>query len=186
MKFPKPIFNELKRYYDEKPESVHECSRIYRKRTAEADVYTSAMRLCEALALSTRLVKSRADIPALNEFGGDGRSLLMGRYDYRANLCPHGLGRGARDVAFFLQDHWGRPTDEWLDVERVVQAEHGSNSVPNHLETIFRELKDRIGIVGFFNIKGFPGQGALALFDKTVFIGRPYWDCRTMKFWKLD
>ncbi len=186
MKFPKPIFNELKRYYDDKPESVHECSRIYRKRTAEADTYTSAMRMCEALILSTRMVRSRADIPALNEFGGDGRALLMGRYNYRANLCPHGLGRGARDVAFFLQDHWGRATEQWLDVESVVQAEHGSGSVPLHLETIFRQLKGRLGLVGFFGIKDVSGQGALALFDKDVFVGKPHWNCRTMKFWKLD
>lgn len=184
MKFPKPIFNELKRYYDKRPESVHECARIYRKRTAEADVYTSAMRMCEALALATRLVRSRADIPALNEFGGDGKKLLMGEFGYKANLCPHGLGRGARDVAFFLQDHWGRPTMEWLDVERVARSQ--DQSVPGHLEAIFADIKDRIGIVGFFNIAGFPGQGTLSLFDKTEFIGMPYWNCKTMKFWKLD
>lgn len=186
MKFPKPIFDELKRHYDTKPESVHECSRIYRKTTAEADVYTSAMRMCEALALATRLVRARADIPALNEVGGDGRSLLFGDYGYKANLCPHGLGRGARDVAFFLQDNWGRPTQEWLDVRTIFDTETKDRSVPTHLETIFKELKDRIGIVGFFNITGFPGQGALALFDREMFIGTPYWECRTMKFWKLD
>jgi hypothetical protein len=185
MKFPKPIFDELKRYYETKPESVHECSRIYRKTTAEADVYTSAVRMCEALVLATRLVRSRADIPALNEFGGDGKSLLLGRYGYKANLCPHGLGRGARDVAFFLQDNWGRPTSEWLDVQSI-RASIEDKSVPTHMHAVFSNLRDRIGIVGFFNIRDFPGQGALALFDKDTFIGKPYWNCRTMKFWKLD
>lgn len=184
MKFPKPIFSELKRYYATKPESVHECSRIYRMKTAEADIYTSAMRMCEALVLATRLVRSRSEIPALNEFGGDGKSLLLGPYGYKTNLCPHGLGRSARDVAFFLQDNWGRATAQWLDLNLVPAGE--DPNVPTYQEAVMSALSERMGIVGFFNITAYPGQGALALFEKDTFVGETYWHCKTMKFWKLD
>ncbi len=186
MKFPKPIFDELKRHYDERPESVHDCSRIYRKKTAEADVYTSATRMCEALVLAVRLVVARADIAALNELGGNGRRFLLGNFGYKANLCPHGLGRGARDVSYFLQDHWGRPTKEWAEVSTTRDTADKDAGADAQATAIRGDLRGQTGIVGFYGISGFPGQGALSLFERDQFIGNAYWNCRKITFWKLD
>ncbi len=183
MKFPKPIFLDLQRVYDDNPEGTHQCSRIYRYADRNvAEAHTSVVRLCEALVLAVRLVRFHQDIAPLNERGGDGRDLLFGRFGYKANLCPHGLPRGARDFAHFLEDHWGRPSKAWRDLPKTdVTTQH----VPEYQEKIFGELKDERGLVGFFDLDEYNEQGGFALFDRHEFVGTPYWQCRSIKFWRL-
>jgi hypothetical protein len=183
MKFEKPIFDELQLEYQADPESVHDCSRIYRK-DPEIDVTASAVRMSEALVLANRLVRTRADISALTSEGGSGDGFLLGRYGFKANLCPHGLARGARDLAYFLQDHWGRPTLTAEEFDYHTTEVAGGGLTP--LDLVKARFRDLTGIIGFFRIDGFAGQGHIDVWDGSRTAGKAYWSCRKVIFWKLD
>ncbi|MEZ4314694.1 MAG: hypothetical protein R3F14_42305 [Polyangiaceae bacterium] len=112
MRFPKPAFDDLVANYKTDPESVHDCPRIYTKNPI--NINTCAIRITEALVLANHLIESRVKIAGLTTKGGTGKGFLLGNYGYRANLCPHGIGRGATDVGYFLTEHWGKPNHTWL------------------------------------------------------------------------
>jgi len=186
MKLNKPVFDELKLHFQTKPESVHHCSRVVARKGLHRDICTSAVRMCEALVLANRMVSSRAEIATLTNSGGDGRGFLLGRFGYRASLCPHGLGRGARDVADFLSEQWGRPTFEHEGIDLSPRPEDADAQQLSASQQIEQQLQGRIGLLGFFAIEGVPAQGHLDLWDQHHAIGKAPWRCRHVVFWKLD
>ena len=99
--------------------------------------------------------------------GGTGEGFLLGRYGYRTNLCPHGLGRGAADVAYFLQEHWGRPNHAWRGAHKDAPA----------------ELIDKAGLLFLIRIPGHDGQGIVDMWDKKKVVGAAHWKA---EFWKAD
>lgn len=177
MKLPKPAFDELRLHYKVSPESVHDCPRIYRKDLG-LDLNTSALRMTEALMLANRLVESHAAIASLTSAGGSGKSFLLGRYGYKANLCPHGIARGAADVVYFLKDQWGRPTHSWRDLEPYARG-----TLP---EIVQQTLGDRTGLIAFLKIDGHDGQGHLDLWEKKRAVGTTYPTARKIMFWMLE
>ena len=165
MKFPKPAFADLLASYKTEPESVHDCPRLY---TKPVSINTCAIRITEALAIANRLIASRAKISQLNRGGGDGSAFLLGKYHYKANLCPHGIGRGAADVAYWLREQWGAPTFEWKKPD----------SAPD-------KLSDLTGVLSFIKIPGYDGQGHMDVWNKSDAVGHAYWDSAKVFFWKL-
>jgi hypothetical protein len=184
MKFPKPTFDELLLHYKTNPESAHDCPRIYVK-DPQPNVNTCALRMSEALVLANRLARSRAEISGLTSAGGNGKRFLLGLYAYKANLCPHGIGRGAADLAYFLQDQWGTPT--YSTRENDAQREKFLQD-PNVQESALvpPQVSSKRGVIAFIKIDGYDGQGHIDLWNESAAVGHAYWRCRKVSFWKLD
>ena len=123
--------------------------------------------MSEALVLANGLVPDRAHILRF-ETGPDGKAPLLGDYGYRTNLCPHGLARGAADLAFFLQEHWGQP----MTFERLTEAPGA--------------ISDTTGLIAFLTIDGVKAQGHVDIWFKTACLGEEHWPARTIMFWKLE
>ena len=133
---------------------------------------TSAMRMSEALCIASGLLSDRTTLLGLAE-RGDGKSLLLGRYGYRADLCAHGMARGADDLAYFLFDNWGRP-----DV--IDRPDPEAEELP-------RPVRHNTGVIAFVDIVGEEKvRGHIDVWNKTSAIGKAYWNCRKALFWKLD
>jgi len=167
LKFPKPLFAKLLSNYKTAPTSVHECKLIDPTQSA---INTCAARMSEALAIANDIVASRSEIAALGTGKGDGTSHVLGKYGYGnfGRLCPHGIGRGAQDVAAFLAHHWGARTMGWSK----------QPSVPDTIQGL-------AGIVAFMKVPGFSGQGHIDLWNKTGPVGHDHWDAETIWFWKM-
>lgn len=161
MRFPKPFFSDLVANYRVDPSSVHTCSITFPN--------TCAIRITEALVLANHLLPSRAKWSQLPRATG-GHGLLLGKYDYKNNLCPHGFGRGARDVADFLREHWGRPTLYWKAQE---------NDEPP------AAILGKTGVVSFIKIPGYSGQGHMDVWNGDAAVGHAYWSSASIWFWQL-
>jgi hypothetical protein len=168
MPFPKPVFQTLVASYSTDPESVHDCPTIHTKNPI--NVNTCAIRMGEALVLANGLVESREAITALAH-GGDGRRFLMGPYGYPALLCPHGVARGAHDLATFLREQWGAPDASW-------GPQASEDAAPDDVQGLF-------GVVAFINLPGFSGQGHIDLWDGGAPVGHAYWNAAQILLWTL-
>jgi hypothetical protein len=173
-KFAKPVFSELLSNYRTDAASCHACAVID---PTQSTVNTCACRMSEALVLTNGLVKDRLEIAKLGNGKGDGTAFLLGKYGYGTSantgrLCPHGIGRGAQDVASFLKYHWGMRTLGWA-------------AQPTH-ESAPANVQGKTGIVAFLTIPGFDGQGHIDLWNKTACVGHGYWASKGIWFWQLD
>jgi Type VI secretion system (T6SS), amidase effector protein 4 len=166
-KFIKPKFEQLLAAYSTEPSSVHACSLLD---PTKPGINTCAARMSEALLIANAIVKTRQDIAKLGNGKGTGRSFLLGRYAYptEARLCPHGIGRGARDMADFLRHHWGRPTHTFQSITEAPD-----------------ELSTHTGVVAFIKVPGFSGQGHIDLWNQTAMVGHGYWDAGEVWFFQL-
>lgn len=174
LKFPKPVFADLLDNYKVPSDSVHTCAVIDPTQSA---VNTCAARMSEALVLANGLVTDRGAIGRLGTGRGDGTKLLLGKYGYgttanTGRLCPHGIGRGAQDLAAFLRYQWGERTLGW-----AAQATH--DSAPEN-------IKGRRGVVAFLTIPGFSGQGHIDLWNVDRCVGHGYWASNAIWFWTLE
>jgi len=169
VQFSKPSFDALLASYDTDPESVHACPFIHTR--DPVNVNTCAIRLGEALVLAAGLVADRDAIAALTRGSGDGRAFLLGRYGYRALLCPHGISRGAHDVADFLRAQWGEPSVRW-------DAQEEGQTAPD-------DAKGRKGVIAFVGIPSFGGQGHIDLWNDDGPEGHQYWNSREILLWEL-
>ncbi len=169
-RFPKPSFDALVANYEVDPESVHDCPFLYKKNPISLN--TCAIRMGEALALANNLVESRADITALNAAASGGASRLLGKYRYAASLCPHGISRGARDLADFLRSQWGSPSLSWT-------AQDDEKSVPEDA------LGER-GVMAFIKLPDFAGQGHIDLWNGDDAVGHAYWNAQKIYLWRVD
>jgi hypothetical protein len=169
VQFSRPSFDALLASYETDPETVHACPFIHTK--DPVNVNTCAIRLGEALALSAELVADRDAIEALTRGSGDGHAFLFGRYGYRALLCPHGISRGAHDLADFLRAQWGEPTRRWV-------AQEGVEAAPDDAQG----LK---GVIAFVEIPTFGGQGHIDLWNDDGPVGHQYWSAREILLWEL-
>ncbi len=167
MRFAKPSFDQLLKNYNVEPETVHDCPRIYTKNPV--NINTCAIRITEALVIANGLIENRVKIGALTTKGGDGKGFLLGKYNFRANLCPHGIGRGATDVGYFLVEHWGKPNHTFL--------------APGEMP---KELDGLTGVLCFAKIPGYSGQGHMDVWNKTAAVGHAYWDSQKVMFWKVE
>lgn len=166
-KLPKPKFASMLSNYKTQPTSVHDCKLIDPTQDA---INTCAARMSEALVIAAGLVKSRAEIGNLGNGKGDGTSYLLGKYGYGrfGKLCPHGIGRGAQDVAAFLAHHWGSRTRGWTAQEKAPD-----------------NVKGKKGIIVFMKIPGFSGQGHIDLWNDDKAVGHDYWNAETIWMWDL-
>jgi hypothetical protein len=123
--------------------------------------------MSEALVLALGLATDRASL-LRHTTSVDGKAPLLGDYGYRTNLCPHGLARGASDLAYFLQEHWGQPAS-FESLTEPPQA-----------------IVDTTGLIAFLTIDGVKAQGHIDLWDQKQILGRAYWPARKVMFWKLD
>jgi hypothetical protein len=169
VQFSKPSFDALLASYETDPESVHACPFIHTK--DPVNVNTCAIRLGEALVLAAGLAADRDAIEALTRGAGDGHAFLLGRYGYRALLCPHGISRGAHDLAAFLRAQWGEPTRTWI-------AQEGDQNVPN-------DALGLKGVIAFVGIPTFAGQGHIDLWSDDAPVGHQYWNSREILLWEL-
>jgi hypothetical protein len=169
MVFPKPSFDTLIANYQTDPESVHDCRFIHSKNPV--NVNTCAIRMGEALVIANGLVASREAIAALTDKAGDGRTFLLGRYDYPALLCPHGVSRGAGDVATFLRRQWGEPDKTWT-------AQAAEDAIPD-------DARGLRGVLAFEGIPGYSGQGHMDLWDENGPAGHQYWNAGRIDLWVL-
>ena len=170
MEFAKPSFDALVASYSTDPESVHACPGIHSK--GPVNVNTCAIRMGEALVIANGLIADRDAIEALTRHGGDGHAFLLGRYGYRALLCPHGISRGAHDVADFLRAQWGEPTRSWT-------AQDDNETVPDDAQGL-------TGVMAFVGIPTFSGQGHLDLWNGDAPVGHQYWGARQILLWELS
>lgn len=168
MSFPKPSFDALVLNYDIHPESVHDCPYIHRK--DPININTCAIRMSEAMVIAGGLIASREAIAALTDKAGNGKGKLLGKLGYRANLCPHGIARGAGDLADFLRQQWGAPTFAWAARKETTPPE---------------EVLGQTGVVAFIKLPDFAGQGHIDLWNDTSAVGHDYWNARNIYFWKL-
>lgn len=169
-KLSKPTFQKLLDNYNVNPSSVHDCPRIYQKdEIGNPNVNTCAVRFTEALVIALGLVDTRTKIGSLTHGGGDGRAFLLGHYNYRDLLCPHGIARGARDVAYFLKEQWGAPTKTFLKPGKEPE-----------------EIKGMQGAISFIKIPGYGGQGHMDLWNKTACAGHGYFGADKVWFWRLE
>jgi hypothetical protein len=174
VKLAKPAFEELKASYRVDPASVHDCPRIYTKTDGIPDANTCAIRFSEALVIALGLIDSRKAIGDLGRgssrlgASGNGKTRLLGPYGYKNLLCPHGIARGARDMAYFLKEQWGKPAE----FARPREAP--------------KDMIGKTGAVSFITIDGYSGQGHMDLWDKTAAVGAAYFDCAKCWFWQLD
>jgi hypothetical protein len=161
--------------YKTEPSSVHDCPRLYKKDgggdpTLDGQTLnTCAIRFTEGLVLALGLAKTRQAISKLTSGGGSGSSFMLGKYGYKAKLCPHGIGRGAADVAYFLTEQWGRPTYSWKE----------PSDAP-------KELVELTGALAFIKIPGYGGQGHMDVWNKTSCVGHGYFNAQKVLFWRLD
>lgn len=167
LRFTKPKFADLLTNYRTEPTSVHDCKLIDPTQDA---INTCAARMSEALVLANGIVATRAAIGNLGTGKGDGAAFLLGKYGYGrfGKLCPHGIGRGAQDVAAFLAHHWGSRSQGW-----PAQA-----SAPD-------AAKGKKGIIVFMKIPGFSGQGHIDLWNDDAAVGHAYWDAETIWLWVI-
>jgi type VI secretion system (T6SS) effector Tae4 (amidase) len=168
MSFPKPSFDALVLNYDIHPESVHDCPYIHRKNPI--NVNTCAIRMSEALVIADGLIASREAIAALTDKAGNGKAMLLGKFGYRANLCPHGIARGASDLADFLRQQWGKPDFTWAARKETTPPE---------------DVLELTGLVAFIKLADFDGQGHIDLWNQTSAVGHDYWNAQKVYFWKL-
>jgi hypothetical protein len=169
VQFSKPSFDALLESYDTDPESVHACPFIHTK--DPVNVNTCAIRMGEALVLATGLVADRDAIEALTRGAGDGHAFLLGHYAYRALLCPHGISRGAHDLADFLRAQWGDPTRCWT-------AQETNEAAPG-------DAQGRKGLIAFVGIPTFGGQGHIDLWSDDGPVGHQYWSSKQILLWEL-
>lgn len=168
MSFPRPSFDAAVLNYETDPESVHDCPFIHRKNPI--NVNTCAIRMSEALVIADGLIASRAAIVALTDKPGNGKTMLLGKLGYRGNLCPHGLARGAADLADYLRQQWGAPDLTWGARTEVTPPD---------------EVLGQTGVVAFIKLPGFTGQGHIDLWNDTGAVGHDYWNAEKVFFWKL-
>jgi len=168
-RFPQPAFDALVAAYSTDPESVHDCPAIHTR--DPVNVNTCAIRMGEALLLASGLAADRDAIAAITRGAGNGRSFLLGPYGYRALLCPHGVSRGARDVADFLRDQWGSATRSW-------PAQSADDASPDDAQGI-------TGVVAFVGIPGYSGQGHVDLWTGDGPVGHAYWSSQHIYLWRL-
>lgn len=166
MKFPKPYFVVLCHHFKADPASAHLCQKGFLGGAPSAPE-TSAVRMSEALVLALGLASDRANI-LRHETSHDGHAPLLGRYGYRTDLCPHGLARGAADLAYFLQEHWGEP----LKFERLTEP-------PGR-------IVDTNGVIAFVDVDGVKAQGHIDIWEQTKCLGEAHWSARKILFWKLE
>lgn len=162
MEFPKPSFSVLLDDYRVDPGSIHSCPSL------GSGFNTCAIRMSEALVLANGLARDRAEIASLRGNDRTGRSLLLGLYEYQRNLCPHGLARGAQDLAAFLRQHWGNRNMGWAKPGRVPQ-----------------KIMNTTGVIAFFDIPSYSGQGHIDLWNRTAAVGSAYWDAKVIWYWTL-
>ncbi len=171
MRFPKPPFKILLEHYRPSPLSVHDCAAISMKH-AEADrseMLSSGVRAAEALVLAGGLARSRSDIAARAARPGDGAPPLLGPYRPKCTLCPHGLTRSARDLAWFLHDQWGKPPKTWQRLEEPP-----------------REMLEQTGVVAFLEIAGVERvEGHIDLWNKDHAVGQAHFNADKIWFWRL-
>lgn len=170
--FPKPAFEDLLANYSTERESVHACRFLYDKDNLNPDINTCALRMSEALVLANKLIESREAISALSDKYQNGRGFLMGAYGYKANLCPHGIGRGAIDVSNFLRQQWGSPSLSW-------EAQENIDAMPC-------DIMGLTGVIAFAKLPGYTGQGHIDLWNDDQAIGNAHWDAEHIYFWRLD
>ncbi len=168
MSFPRPTFDAAVLNYETDPESVHDCPFIHRK--SPINVNTCAIRMSEALVIADELIASREAIAALTSKPGSGKTLLLGKLGYRGSLCPHGLARGARDLADYLRQQWGAPDLSWATLKDATPPD---------------EVLGQTGVVAFIALPGFSGQGHIDLWNDTAAVGHDYWNAQKIFFWKL-
>src|SRR5262249_13188497 len=102
--------------------------------------------------------------------GGDGSAFLLGLYGYKNNLCPHGIARGARDVAYFLKEQWGAPTKTF---DRPMEAP--------------KEIQQMTGVIAFIKLIGNDAvQGHMDVWNVDKAQGHAYFASEKVLFWKLD
>lgn len=166
LRFPKPLYDDLFDSYNTEPESVHECRFLYKKHPIS--INTCAVRMGEALAIANGFVDTRQDIEELTTHGGNGHGYLFGKYGYHANLCPHGITRGARDLGDFLREQWGKPSYQFK----------APGAPPSN-------IMGRIGVMVFVKLPTFAGQGHVDLWDSDGAVGHAHWDARDIWFWEL-
>ncbi len=197
MKFPKPFFDDLLLNYETDTSSAHHCPRINPSNTC-------AYRMSEALVIANGLAKNDDEIqyppgsdPKLRTSGlglrGNGSKYLLGKYGYKGNLCPHGIARGAWTLANFLKQHWGTPI-EWsratLGVDKATASMEGASSHQMR-ETlmygfIWPNLMTKTGLLSFYKIHGYSGEGHIDLWNKTAAVGHAYWDAKSVWFWEIE
>lgn len=165
--FPKPKFSDLLAKYKVRPTSVHDCKLID---PTQSEINTCAARMSEALVLANKRIASRSAIGKLGTGGGDGASFLLGKYGYSrfGKLCPHGISRGAQDLAAFLAHHWGHQTLGWP----------AQTAAP-------KNVKGKKGIIAFMKIPGFSGQGHIDLWNDDKAVGHDYWEAETIWLWVI-
>ncbi len=179
MKFPKPTFQSLLDNYQTGPGTVHDCPRIYSKDAENntASVNTCAIRMSEALVIANGLIADRAAIAALDKGKDRKAPHLLANYEYKNNLCPHGIARGARDLAYFLQEQWGKPTKTW---EKLVKNSDGVVEPP-------KEIIGLTGVVAFVKLLDYPSvQGHMDLWNKERAVGDAYFYAEKVMIWKLE
>lgn len=169
-RFPRPSFDALIACYETDPQSIHECPFTYSKNPIT--VNTCALRLGEALSIANGLVGGRSEIEELTAARGSGKGLLLGKYGYAANLCTHGISRGARDLADFLRQQWGSPTFSW-------EAQADEHAMP-------AEAQGLTGVIAFIKLPGFSGQGHVDLWNRDGPVGHSYWNAQKIYLWRLD
>ncbi len=172
MKFAKPPFQRLLDSYQTSPLTAHDCPRVYAKDTeaAAASLNTCAIRMSEALVIANGLARDRMEIAGLDSGGKRHFSHLFANYSYKNNLCPHGLARGARDLAYFLQEQWGRPTKVW---EKPVEQP--------------KDLAELTGVIAFVKLRDDPSvQGHVDLWNKSAAVGQAFFNAETVLLWKLE
>jgi hypothetical protein len=201
LKFSKPTFSELKENYRTESTSIHACSvidttldgintcaarmsealvianRVVPNATSRADDPALAGITTAYIFGTPDYIRNRAAIAHVGNGKGDGKKYLLGQYGYgdyanKGKLCPHGIGRGAVDLAAFLKYHWGPRTLGW-----IAQSEDG---IPPD------NIVGKQGIVAFQKIPGFSGQGHIDLWDNTGPVGHQYWTSETIWFWSLS
>ena len=172
LRFPRPSFEDLLANYSTERESIHACRFLYNKDNLSPDINTCALRISEALVLANKLVESREAITALTNRYGNGRAFLMGPYGYKANLCPHGIGRGARDVSDFLRQQWGSPSLSWPTQESI--------------DTVPDDILGLTGLISFSKLPGFTGQGHIDLWNEEAAVGNAHWDAERIYLWRMD
>ncbi len=171
-RFPKPSFDALVASYETDRDTVHDCPALYGQKPVPAYINTCALRVAEALVLATGLVASREAITALTSRAGNGKAFLLGRYGYAANLCPHGIARGPRDLADFLRKEWGPPSVTWA-------SRAGEDDAPE-------EAREQRGVIAFVKIPSYKGQGHIDVWNAGEAIGHAYWNAGEIFLWRLE
>ena len=144
------------------------------------------------------LISDRASITALCE-RGDGREWLLGRYGYKTNLCPHGIARGAADLAHFLREHWGDPVTfhrpgltaptpvlDHTGAEPEDQGLAPANEHERARDNVAPKLSQLQGLIAFIDIDRDRAQGHIDIWNLTECKGHEFWNARKIYFWKLE